>query len=331
MASWIERPPTEIVCMILSALPDVASLLAAVLSCPRFYAALLGDEASVTSRVVLNQIDVSVLPEATAAWESSQLRPRNNDGQNKKAIMDFVARNIRQRQTTPKSWSLKEALRLGRLYSCVEQWAKKFAEKTLASNAASRALPGATDMEIFRIQRALYRFEIYCYLFRETPELPFISSSLRNSLFFAHFAPWENEQLGCIYHFLIGAFSQDFSTLLSRGYTPDIIDTEPWTIAETDADRELFLSSGFSLHPPEVYLHQGFINREEFPDNLFLFYLTPEQEFFADPDSGPADVWRRRCNMLGPRNWVYSLHNHSLRGWGFVMWDKSRLKAMNIL
>lgn len=60
-----------------------------------------------------------------------------------------------------------------------------------------------TRQEACRIHRALYRFEIYRNLFCQSPAK--VQSSVygeQNELFFSHFAPWENEQLGCIHDFL---------------------------------------------------------------------------------------------------------------------------------
>ena len=61
----------------------------------------------------------------------------------------------------------------------------------------------ATRQEICRIERALYRFEIYCNIFRESPKAQYSSVyGEQKRLFFSNFAPWENEQLGCIHDFL---------------------------------------------------------------------------------------------------------------------------------
>lgn len=94
----IEGLPVELVRMVLSALPDVISLQAAALSCPLFYTAFLEAEKSITTHVLLNHVDANVLPEAIAATES-WLRPHDtaSQSQSRKAIMDFVVRNLRQR------------------------------------------------------------------------------------------------------------------------------------------------------------------------------------------------------------------------------------------
>jgi hypothetical protein len=90
-SSPIEGLPVELLRIVLSALPDVTLLQAASLSCPLFYTAFLEAETSSTTHVLLNQVDVNVLPEAMAASESSWLRPHDTEPQSRKAIMDFVA------------------------------------------------------------------------------------------------------------------------------------------------------------------------------------------------------------------------------------------------
>ena len=69
----------------------------------------------------------------------------------------------------------------------------------------------ASADEEFRIQRAMYRFQMYCNLFRDVnrdrkSRLDF-SGTL--SSFFENFPPWANEQLGCINDY--------FERVLSRG------------------------------------------------------------------------------------------------------------------
>lgn len=199
--------PVELVRIILSSLPDVASLQPAALSCPLFYRVFLEAETSITTQVLLNQIDISVLPEAMAASESLRLRVHGTDPKSRQAIMDFVAQNLRQRQTPPRSWSLRNALRLGRLHSHVDGLAEKFARAALTKPPIDSASSITTHQETCRIERALYRFQIYCNLFCEDQKAPSSVYGEQQRLFFANFAPWENEQLGCVHDFLVNVVS----------------------------------------------------------------------------------------------------------------------------
>jgi hypothetical protein len=70
--SHLERLSVELRQMILSALPDAATLRSAVLSCPAFYFAFQGAESSISTPFLLSQvgIDIDLLPNAIAALES---------------------------------------------------------------------------------------------------------------------------------------------------------------------------------------------------------------------------------------------------------------------
>jgi len=199
--SPIEGLSVELVRMILSGVQDVPSLHAAVLSSPLFYRAFWGAETDITTQVVLNQIDSSVLPEAIAASESSLLSGNGSDGQ---VTLDFITQNLSRRPTPPRAWSLPEALRLGQLHIYVVSLAKKFAMAVMNEPSFRCSDSVITSQEISRIERALYRFEIYCNLFRKSTPTRVQPGAFdaQNQLFFASFAPWENEQLGCIHDFL---------------------------------------------------------------------------------------------------------------------------------
>lgn len=72
------------------------------------------------------------------------------------------------------------------------------------ADLTSRVLTGKQELscsERNRLSRNLYRFQIYCHLFgdRESPPLSVVN---QRDKYFAHFAPWENEQLACIHDYL---------------------------------------------------------------------------------------------------------------------------------
>ncbi|RYC56095.1 hypothetical protein CHU98_g10120 [Xylaria longipes] len=204
--SPIKVLPVELLQMILGHLTDVPSLHTAVLSCSLFYRVFLTAEMTITRQVLFNQISVNVLPEAMIASESALLR-EYSDSETRVVISNFVAQNLRQRPTPTRSWSLPKALRLGRLHFYVEAWAEKFVEVTLTKKPLKRSQRPVTYQEICRIQRALYRFEIYCNLFREVLDVNSPVYNEQESLYFARFASYENEQLGCIHDFLVRAIT----------------------------------------------------------------------------------------------------------------------------
>lgn len=204
--------PVELVRMILSAMTDVVSLRAAVLSCPQFYRSFLHSEKSIARLVLLRQIDACVLPEAMAAVLTAASRL----SESQPPFANFVNQDLYQRPVPPKALSMRMAFLLGRFHVCVDGMAKKFAMAALAERPLNQTTSTVTCQERCRIERALYRFEIYCNLFRNSSKMQSLSYDMKRKYFFARFAPWENEQLGCIYDFLARA--------VSPGQLPRIVD-----------------------------------------------------------------------------------------------------------
>ncbi|KAI1347768.1 hypothetical protein F5Y01DRAFT_307292 [Xylaria sp. FL0043] len=340
----IESLSVELVCMILSALPDVESLQTAVLSCPLFYSAFRAAETSVTTHVLFSQIDASVLPEAMAAIESSRLGAFKERCKRQRwdAARDFITRNLRKRPIPPDTWLLKRALPLGRLHSCVEELAKQFAEATVSRGPAARCPLSTTNRERCRIQRALYRFEIYCKLLCEADWERRIYHN-QDILFFSNFSPWENEQLGCVHDFLVRAVSPAFNEIVEHDihwgaarvdyaqsmdapriqYVLSLGLKKLYEItrAETYEDRERILCSG-GLPPQLIYfLYEGFraATRKIVVYDTGVHVRPP---YYHDQDSGPADVWRWAHYEESWWDWVYQKNRHNLRKWGYVMWDR---------
>jgi F-box domain len=204
--SPIESLPPELVQHILSFVPDVTSLLATILTCSSVYNAFIGVEVHITSQLVRNFMDVEVLPEAAAALKSSGLAPWTLESMQK-----FVDDQLLSRQAPLLSWTLSEALPLNHLHRHVEYFALDFASRALAKLAApgdTNAMPASSPTldELYRIQRAFYRFEIYCNLFGERKP-PAFEVRDHEDVFFFKFAPWENEQLCCIHDYLFNAVS----------------------------------------------------------------------------------------------------------------------------
>ncbi|KAK7935315.1 hypothetical protein PG985_000810 [Apiospora marii] len=374
--SPVEGLSVELVRLVLSALPNVASLRATVLSCPIFYSAFIGAEVAITTRVLLGQIDASVLPEAIAALESSRLR--RNDGQelcDEGAVLAFMDQNLRHRPDVPRSWSLTEAFRVTQLHVPVSELAIRFVNEATDKSPLNRSRSiSVTCQEVCRIERALYRFEVYCNIFRgsemlfRSPVLPMRLRFYREQqrLFFTNFAPWENEQLGCIHDFLVSAVTP--GQLLTFD---DIVDHDvAWGAsnveygeAEAPSIQRILFSGLENLHQiaeaetyekryglihhyragrgsplsTELFLYHGLLGANEQTHIICLKWLMPQddvlrtkQPCFSDSDPGPADAWRWAHQEESWAHWVYQANRRDLRRWGYVMWDRSRLKVIGL-
>lgn len=197
--SPIERLPVELKLQLLPFLTDVQSLRSTILTCPSLYNAFMQYESLITTRVLRRQMPHEVLPEAIAAWKSSRVQPANRE-----IVHDFVEEHFRVRRSRPKPLSLFEAIGVVKLHSCVEHFTDDFA--TLMFEESSRfsqiGSPPAWPLsrhEVMRIQRALYRFEVYGNLFRDGELFKWQE---QRDLFFSKFSYWENEQLGCVRDYL---------------------------------------------------------------------------------------------------------------------------------
>lgn len=203
VSATIKGLPPELKQALLSALPDVSSLRSAALSCSFLYHAFLSAEELITTQVVKNQIDADVLPEALTALKTFRSQPWSRQG-----VIDFVdGHHLCFRTSPPESWSLSEALPLGNLHASVEKFASDFIAEMLNTSSDFAYIdvpPGwpVSRHEMNRIQRAFYRFETYCHLFRNPHA--FDAHEMRD-VFFFKFSHWENEQLACIHDYLFRA------------------------------------------------------------------------------------------------------------------------------
>ena len=71
--------------------------------------------------------------------------------------------------------------------------------------------------------------------------------------------------------------------------------------------------------------------------NLVLNELSTEEErnrikspFYSESDTGPADIWRWAHQGETLSHVVYQANRETLREWGYVMWDRSRLDSFGI-
>lgn len=209
----IERLSIELLRVILCALPDIATLQSAVLSGSTFYLAFQEAKNSIATQVVLSQIGADLLPDAAAALESSTLSHRLQDADlstGNQDVKHFMSKYVRERPGPADAWPLGTACRLGKLHACIYQLAQDFALEAMACHPLNQNRRSLTPQELCRIERTLYRFEVYCNLLRGAPQERYdqdddIADAVeeRNELFFENFASYEIEQLGCIHDFLV--------------------------------------------------------------------------------------------------------------------------------
>lgn len=195
-APTLETLPVETRQAILGELADVRSLRRAAIACPALYEAFISAQYSLTSKVLSRHLPQDILPEASAALQSASISPWPRS-----ETQEFVARHFYTRNVLHAKWTLKEALSVMKLYDHISYFANTLAKEALASEELKGACEPASRTELARIERALYRFQIYCNLFPGLKR-PLFDAAFQKALYFNKFSPWENEQLAAVHDFL---------------------------------------------------------------------------------------------------------------------------------
>ncbi|KAJ6780864.1 hypothetical protein PWT90_01906 [Aphanocladium album] len=141
-----------------------------------------------------------------------------------------------------------------------------------------------SDREIFRIQRALYRYQTYCNLFfRSVEDLaahvhftwqldPSVLDTRKR--FLATHYPWENEQLASILDYLERVLSRAFDTVAAH----DIA----WGYYRVD-----WTARGSSNRQKQTYLSRGllYLHRLDVTDDYFSWYKILTEEGYSTEDA----------------------------------------------
>ncbi|KAI1456766.1 hypothetical protein F4805DRAFT_430763 [Annulohypoxylon moriforme] len=193
----------EIVQMIFSYVDDLDTLRAITSTCRYLHVAFASWEKPIVTQVLLNQLGWDVLPEAIAVDESSRLGPYDSQ-----KAEEFSKRHLRHRMTSldeSTCWNLTEALQLARFYEVVEFLAEVIVESGWGSHVYNwiqedQHDPGPSLADFYRVERALYRFQLYWNIFGSSSAE--VDLDEQRDVFFRHFNVWENEQLRCAQHLL---------------------------------------------------------------------------------------------------------------------------------
>ncbi|KAK5625957.1 hypothetical protein RRF57_001673 [Xylaria bambusicola] len=315
-ASLIQRLPVELVREILENLPDVSSLYTAIVSCSLFHSVFLDAEEAITTAVLLTQIDVDVIPEAIMAHESARLRPHDKDPQCREAILDFVVRNLQQRPTLPRLWSLRKAFQLGQLHFYMDAFAKEFALSALSNGPLKHFNLAPTHQELCPTERTIAHISALIPAFNDVAE---------------HDVQW-------------GAANVEYDNQIDNSYTQTVLSLGLEKLyeishAETYEERYRALDAKDSPHPNRNFLHAGLEEEtnEQRDECVELGEITPDNErlyikqpFYNDSNTGPKNAWRWAHIEECQSRWVYQEDRAELREWGYVMWDQIRLDMTGI-
>lgn len=215
----ISQLPLHLLRVILSQLDSIRTLGAAILSNSSFYAAY--KEAPLDGLIfdiLSRQIPRCILPYAAALHEANSIDNFDLAGP-QKFMTDWFDRNnfpnsICFYRLQPGDITLSVASEISKAHLVVEHFTQD-AIQEMSSHSQQWLGTGcsthkqATSDETFRVQRALYIFQVYCTLFFRKSE-DFAPdeqrerqlSSIMDHHFFDHFSPWVTEQLACVHDYL---------------------------------------------------------------------------------------------------------------------------------
>lgn len=221
------RMPLHLLTEILSRLDDMHSLGSAIKSHRLLYAAYQDDKDTVLKSIIRNQISPDLMRYAVAAYDARYV-DRDDEKALKQLVVDSLAHRDRRGRTLQERFleyrignnasTPALAAQLSSTHSVVQHFSRRFLADTLplapqVLGPDRSASENASENEIFRAQRALYRFQIYCNLgFRDNIDTnpggdltQGWSSALRECQKYYHFrsfSPWVNEQLACMHDYL---------------------------------------------------------------------------------------------------------------------------------
>jgi len=356
--------PIELRQAILGFMPDLSSLINTTKSCSAFYQAFVEAHQRIVSQVFLREMDAELLPEAISVLESS------HKTWTRESLLEFITRTLDSREVSKGSWSMTEAISTVGFYHQVHDLAIDFATKSIRGRCDGTPLSQA---ELNRFERAFYRYELYCNLFKDY-NYPFLSLEEQKYVFFSKFSPWENEQLDCVHGYLLRLIApgklSDFKNLLSILTRIDFDDIaehdivwgemcvdysdhhnpyylEPTLARGISSICLIVAADGYaakydlfdSEYPQwsDQFLYEALNAANASDDGIELEDYTIDDEisnitapFFRDVDPGPEYVWRSLHEMRSRAYFVNSESLISTRGWGYVVWDRSRLDGMGI-
>lgn len=282
--------PLHLLTMILAQLDSMQSLGSAILSHSLFYSSFRDDAKHIVQCILKNQIPPELIHYAEAAFKtkfvnnehgkdfSFLLQPfsegfdRKRDGiPFKEGCLDWIfehhlhgtgVSNTPRRHQENRSYSCMSAISIAdaisRTHDHVEYFCERFVrerlplmEKLMDRRLRPEDCP-PSHMELFRIRRALYRYQIYCNLFfRDVVDLHpgrWVRQRRNAHLdryFFSPFPPWVNEQLSCVHDYLEEVLSRTFDDVASHDIVWGAMSVDWVTQGSRNEHKQAFVSARY--------------------------------------------------------------------------------------
>ncbi|MCJ1415550.1 hypothetical protein MMC32_001882 [Xylographa parallela] len=239
-SAFLESLSTDLILAILQQLSSPTDLYKLICASPVYYQVFTRYKLLVLTAVVQNAIPQEVLPDALAACDASGAALRAIEatlpygiimgdvawGEIGAIIRDFMENYLRRDSLySHRSRGLPLMVSLCRLWASVDFFIsgykqeafKQIRQRLLESNPCQKLYDDnvsdegteLSKIELCRLQRAFFRFEIYRRLFpfRKCLHLAF-GACFQALWFMSKFRDWEQEEFACVYDYLI-VYTQD--------------------------------------------------------------------------------------------------------------------------
>lgn len=230
----IEILPVELKVAILRCSPDLSTLRSLVQSSPTYHEAYLGRRSYILAHVLQNDLEPGALFDACAVYEASLITTAIT--QSKKAVEDWLISYKEKRSKIPDLSSLPEEQIVAMTcyhFSIISPIAPQYCSTVLGHSPLTGEIiplvePSHTEMA--RVQRALYRFDLFGILFpryhsesiSDVPDLPSFSYMDISKKFFGIYHEWEVEEIASISEYLTCCYTEliryYFAALIQRSH-----------------------------------------------------------------------------------------------------------------
>ncbi|KAK4038996.1 hypothetical protein C8A01DRAFT_16975 [Parachaetomium inaequale] len=223
------RMPLHLLSIVLSQLDNTTSLASAIFSHSSLFAAFSEDRDRIIRTIFRNQIPPALLGYAFLTSRASSPDLDRCDFDNiGNCFSDFYfdfnfGCRVREHILTSESpLDVRLVNTLSRTHAIIEHFTRDLVQDTLPlarTELGLRGKHGATDLEVFRIQRAMYCFQVYCNLFRhpyDRPQRRRLGTVLAVYFFGENYSPWVHEQLACIHDYFERVLSRAFDEVAAH-------------------------------------------------------------------------------------------------------------------
>ncbi|KAH6853177.1 hypothetical protein B0I37DRAFT_1701 [Chaetomium sp. MPI-CAGE-AT-0009] len=290
--------PLHLLSLVLSQLDSTPSLGSAIFSHSSFYAAFDEDRDRIIRTILCSQISPETRAYAFPAYlAASATLDRGDPRQLSVFLNQHVARVFDWGGVSADKRGVEDLLgksgpinvcranALSRTHTMVDYFTRDLIRDTQALANKELGLGRKDTMtassdEVFRIHRAMYRYLLYCNLFRQSYDRRKMAEagSLLIFYFFRQFAPWVNEQLACVHDYFERVLSRAFDQVAAHDIQWGYMSIGWLSLAEQNEHKQGYLFRGleflYKLDQADTYSKRLEILGNEPPRSRYMLGTT---------------------------------------------------------